>query len=523
MAKKMISYNDAASAGSRLPTDVKTEITTFAAPLGTLAKPSGDTRAGVLDWSNDSATGYLLHLTVGPNSGANNAAMAIGTDRGLATGLLISHKNAGRGIEIGVQPGAGSGIQIAGRSAVGFPIRLMQQAGSLPMSLRATLGAGFSDGMTTSGSNVLTSATAAFTAEDVGRGISQLTSRGPSDPAGTIPAGATITSVTNATTVVMSANATATVSTGILFQVADRVVPDGQSLLSVQGEDSATLTTLSKQGVAIKGTNVAFPPLRVSRKAGQTAAITEFRDESSNLLSMIGSAGHLMTRVKTALTGADLSSSTVGFYIDDTPGNQKLFVAGKDSGGTLAAGSIPIGPDKTKRRGSLTTGKYYGAFGVSTVGAAPTADRLRVHEFWVDEDTTFDRIGTEVTTVAASSTLRWVIYRDAGGYPGALVLDTGAVGDGATATGWQEATISQLLTAGKYWVGCVPQGGNPTLRSASGSIAMPGVGLTSAEVVTFVGAGVGYFINAVSGAAPATYTAGASATAQAPLVWLRKA
>lgn len=522
MAKKLISIDDAAAAGSRLPAPVKTEITQFAAPLGSLSKPSGDTRVGVLDWAQDSAVGYLLHLTVGPNSGVANAAMAIGTDRGNASGLLISHKNAGRGIDLGVQPGAGSGIQITARSAAGFPLRALMKPGSLPVSLRAEKGAGFADGVTTSGSPNLTSDTAAFTAADEGKVISQLTSRGSSDPTGTIPAATTILSVTSATAVVMSANATATVN-GLLFEVADRLVPDGQSMLSVQDENSATITTLSKQGLNVKGTNAAFPPLRVSRKAGQTAPILEVRDESSLLLSFFGKGGHISTTVKTALTAADLSNSTVGMYIDDTPGAQKLMLAGKDSGGTLAVGSIPIGPDRTKRRGSLTTGKYYGPFGVSTQATTPTQDRARLHDFYLDDDTTIDRIGTEVTTIAAGATLRWVVYRDSNGLPGALALDTGAVGDAATAPGFIEATVNQLLTSGRYWAGCIAQGGNPALRSTQASIATPAAGLTAAEIVSQLGAGVGYRADGISGAAPATFPANPASTAFAPMVWMRKA
>lgn len=64
--------------------------------------------------------------------------------------------------------------------------------------------ASFTDGATTNASPTLTSATAGFTASDVGRSVS-----------GTgIPGGTTILSVTNATTVTMSANASAT-ATGL--------------------------------------------------------------------------------------------------------------------------------------------------------------------------------------------------------------------------------------------------------------------------------------------------------------------
>ena len=141
---------------------------------------------------------------------------------------------------------------------------------------------------------------------------------------------------------------------------------------------------------------------------------------------------------------------------------------------------------------------------------------------YFDASITVDRIGSDVTTAAAASTLRWVIYQDSNGYPGALVLDTGAVGD-STTTGWKEATITQTLAAGKYWFGCIAQGGNPTLRASSGSIAMPGVGLSSTEIVSLTGAAVGYFIDNITGTPPSTFTAGAGATATSPLVWVRKA
>ena len=64
------------------------------------------------------------------------------------------------------------------------------------------------DGATTAASTTLTSATATFVAGDVGAAIS----------GGSIPAGTTIASVTNATTVVLSAAATAT-ATGVSITV----------------------------------------------------------------------------------------------------------------------------------------------------------------------------------------------------------------------------------------------------------------------------------------------------------------
>lgn len=69
----------------------------------------------------------------------------------------------------------------------------------------------FADGATTNTSTTMTSASAAFKANDVGKAI---TGAG-------IPAGTTIASRTNATTIVLSQAATAT-ATGVSFTIADR-------------------------------------------------------------------------------------------------------------------------------------------------------------------------------------------------------------------------------------------------------------------------------------------------------------
>jgi len=88
------------------------------------------------------------------------------------------------------------------------------------------------DGATTSGSATITSATAAFTAGDVGGAVSG---------AG-IPAGTTIASVTNATTAVMSANATAT-ATGVSVTVLDSLA--GFLLTSVAAPRNTAATVIN--------------------------------------------------------------------------------------------------------------------------------------------------------------------------------------------------------------------------------------------------------------------------------------
>lgn len=88
------------------------------------------------------------------------------------------------------------------------------------------------DGATTSASPTITSATAAFTQGDVGGAVSG---------AG-IPAGTTIASVTNGTTAVMSANATAT-ATGVSVTVLDQL--DGFLFTSVAAPRNSGSTVVN--------------------------------------------------------------------------------------------------------------------------------------------------------------------------------------------------------------------------------------------------------------------------------------
>lgn len=169
----------------------------------------------------------------------------------------------------------------------------------------------------------------------------------------------------------------------------------------------------------------------------------------------------------------------------------------------------------------LASGKYYGAHGAPMATGTPTQDRLRLFPWVVPETAIYDRIGSLVTTEAASATLRWGIYNDVAGRPSTPILDTGAVGDAST-TGWKEATIDQVLVAGeRVWLGVVAQGGDPTLRTFSGSTSIADVGGTSAEIAALSSsATAGVFQAGVTGALP-TYS-GTQSSNVAVAIWLRR-
>ena len=148
----------------------------------------------------------------------------------------------------------------------------------------------------------------------------------------------------------------------------------------------------------------------------------------------------------------------------------------------------------------LLTGAYYGPARASTGTSAYGANLATFTPITLG-DGTLVRIGCEVTTLAAASTVRLGIYADTGfGRPGKLVVDAGTVA--GTAVAVVAATISTPITAGKFWLCAVPQGGSPTLRTITGSpdtpFASPNqAGMTLSNLT-------GLYCTGISGALPST-------------------
>lgn len=165
------------------------------------------------------------------------------------------------------------------------------------------------------------------------------------------------------------------------------------------------------------------------------------------------------------------------------------------------------------------SGRYSSISGVTAGAATPTQSRLRIYPMMINASVTVDRLSTPVSTAVAATTLQWVIYNNSGAYPGTLLLDTGAVGDAST-TGLKEATVNITLPRGLVWLGCIAQGGNPGLTHVNGGFSAVGMTYSTADI-TSGGTQVGYFIDNVTGAAPTTFPAGATASANCPQVWLR--
>lgn len=148
------------------------------------------------------------------------------------------------------------------------------------------------------------------------------------------------------------------------------------------------------------------------------------------------------------------------------------------------------------------TGLYYGQQGPGAANT-PNPNVLRASPVFFDRPVTADRIAFKVNTAgAAGDVVRVGIYRDAGAvYPGALLLDAGTVNVGST--GVKEATISQALDAGWWWLVIVRQGNSGTPVFEANDKALWGVGQTNLGTSPHWS---GFEDTNITGALPANFT-----------------
>jgi len=95
-----------------------------------VAKPAGDTRAGVWEYTHASSTGYLFHLLAGSGFAFPASLIALGLDNGSGGGILIANKAAGVGLAIRQQAtisdAAAYGLKIEGLSTIAPSLRVEQ-------------------------------------------------------------------------------------------------------------------------------------------------------------------------------------------------------------------------------------------------------------------------------------------------------------------------------------------------------------------------------------------------------------
>ena len=115
----------------------------------------------------------------------------------------------------------------------------------------------------------------------------------------------------------------------------------------------------------------------------------------------------------------------------------------------------------------------------SRTNTLPSVARQYYTPVYVDERRQFDRIGVQVATAAAASSVaRMGIYRarasTRGITPGTLILDAGTVL--VDVTGLRELTIDVVLAPFQHFFLVFVSDGSPTIRGPSGTVSPPASG-----------------------------------------------
>lgn len=196
-------------------------------------------------------------------------------------------------------------------------------------------------------------------------------------------------------------------------------------------------------------------------------------------------------------------TDTLPIYDASAAGNRKALVNAV-SGALLASG------------GSVA-GNYQFAFGASGSGAGAALSNNRVYlvPFLATAETTYTRIGVDVTSLVASSTVRLGIYSSVNGKADTLLIDAGTV-NGDTA-GVKEISISHTLPAGVYWLALVSNLG-PTLR-ASGMLSPFFAAVRGTSLLSSAGT-YAYYV-AGSASLPAGIPSVIEVAGNPPMIWLR--
>ena len=175
---------------------------------------------------------------------------------------------------------------------------------------------------------------------------------------------------------------------------------------------------------------------------GETVTrLAQLSEKAHGSLTGVGASDH---HVKTTDAG-EITSGRFGMprMPDGTAG---LVLTAKGASADPAF-TAPDHPQKLKP--ALTRWVTPGWYMRVPTSSTATAELIYYIPIFVEETTTYIRIGTQVAT-AAAGTADLRIFAWDNGLPGALILSAGTVDTGTT--GYKEITISQQLTRGYYFL-----------------------------------------------------------------------
>lgn len=146
-------------------------------------------------------------------------------------------------------------------------------------------------------------------------------------------------------------------------------------------------------------------------------------------------------------------------------------------------------------------------FTTTLASVALTGNLLTAVPFLLNQSTTVTKLGCMLWgNGSTGAVIRLGLYADAGGYPGALIIDAGTIDATTGATSIKTLTLgsAQTLAAGTYWAALVAQGSPTTQPSVIQNTCISSM-ISAASAPAGIG---GYSTASVTGALPTTFTAG---------------
>lgn len=111
----------------------------------------------------------------------------------------------------------------------------------------------------------------------------------------------------------------------------------------------------------------------------------------------------------------------------------------------------------------LQSGGIYSTPHVTRTTDGPGSGALRVAPIIIPNAVTVHRIGVEVVAGSASWAVHIGLYADDGGFPDALLSESGALDASTPGTKW--ATVDLAIGIGRYWLAALGIGSAGTLRA----------------------------------------------------------
>jgi hypothetical protein len=296
---------------------------------------------------------------------------------------------------------------------------------------------------------------------------------------------------------------------------------------------SETITTTTNHGITTGTLGRVRSLLGATIPGGLTeSSLYYFRAPTTNTLTLHTSAADAASGANPVnLTSSGSGTSAKQIITNPTSFKEADFWVMERAFGRINGATRKILMDQDTpqyNHWGYRTGYYYGPIidgGLLSSGGSPTLNQMVAVPFVCPTDTTFTRIGVNVTATGGTGVYRLGIWSANGAVPGSLLLDAGTVT--TTSTGDKEISISQLLPMGNYFLSIALQvSGSPNILGLTNDPTAGSNALTGRASSSTTSRIYGYLSgSSVSGSLPSSFGTTTDLVSgsgnPAPYIWLR--